>query len=213
MKKIIPLCLIGLFVFTADGLSQAKDPVIEISFHGAYHLFGASGSEGDYEVGVNEFPLTDSHGVPGAGVRFAFGPYEFVVVGLEFFLNFRSAVTVNDPRDGDRGDIDTGQNVQGFLTLRFNLVQQKKISFFTEFGFGGYYMLDDSSRTYTTQMGYILETEPPEKLYGIAGFGGLGMVYFVRPRINLSLSGRFVYIGSDPYRTSVSILAGIGFLL
>lgn len=213
MKKKIPLCLIILLVFTAVGLSQEKDPTIEISLHGGYHLFGSTGSEGDYEVGVNEFPLIDSHGAMGTGLRFSFDPSEFVVVGLEFFLNLKSTATVRDPMDDDRADIDTSQNVQGFLTLRFHLVRLEKTAFFAELGFGGYYMLDDSSKTYTTEKGYILETEPPEQLYGIAGFGGVGMVYYIHPNISLTLSGRFVYLGSDPYRTSLSFMAGIGFLL
>lgn len=170
-------------------------------------LIPASGSESDYEVGVNEFPLVSAFQNFGLGLGLTFG--KVVFAGIEGHYNFNGKATLTDPSDDDTVEIDTYRYASGLFTLGVNVVRSRTVRLYINGGGGVRYNLDSETKSYTSALGFFTDIDPPEKKYLLEAFGGVGIELYLSQTSGLLLSGRYSYVDIDDPQASFVVLAGI----
>lgn len=177
---------------------------------GRGNFFGSSGSASDYEEGENDFPIASSHKNYGAGFGLTFGKRAFI--GIEGHYNLSGKVTLTDPSDDDTVEIDTYKYVSGFITVGFNIVNSRSMRLYINGG-GGIcrYFEANEIKSYVSRLGFETLIEPPEKKTPMAGFGGVGLEFYLSKSGGILLSGRYLYIGLDEPQTIYVAQAGFVF--
>ncbi|MCP2604630.1 hypothetical protein NLC29_00545 [Candidatus Aminicenantes bacterium AH-873-B07] len=208
LNKFFLLFVIFILIFTSNRAFA------ETNFYlfGKGNFVNSAGTEADYKEGENDFPIMSAHQTYGGGFGLSFSPKGIFLIGIEAHYNLNGKATLTDPSDNDTVEIDTYKNVSGFLTLGFNLVKSKLLSFFINGGGGIYYSLDATERIYTSRLGFETIIEPPEKRYHFAGFGGAGIILSFSESVGLLLCGRYTYIAiKEQPETMIEALAGLVF--
>jgi outer membrane protein W len=119
-------------------------------------------------------------------------------------------VTLEDPSDQDTVEIDSSKH----YSLTLNLVYQfsgGKIRPYILAG-GGVDKLLAEDATYTSDYGFSITLEAPEKtLDAVANFGA-GLNFFMSGNVALRLDARYVMIFADPKNVnSLSAVVGLSF--
>lgn len=202
--RFIKVTLITLLFFFSTGFVYGD---INFYLFGKSNFVMASGSEDDYEPGENDFPMASSFNNFGFGLGVIIDSKK-VFFGLEAHYTLSGKTTLTDPSDDDKVDVDTYKHISGFLTIGFNLVHKPSLRLFINGGGGVSYVLDAEMKTYTSQLGFETQIEPPKK-YPIAVFGGIGAVMNFSPSLGLWFNGRYQYLALDVPESAVVVLAGL----
>jgi len=201
---ILVFILFTLFFLTPAAHAQK----IQLSvFGGINHVF-EYGSEDDYALGENDFPVTPSHSPPVLGVSLGYFFNENLGLELDWRYVLSSKVTLEDPSDQDTVEIDSSKH----YSLTLNLVYQfggGKIRPYVVAG-GGFDKLQAEDATYTSEYGFEIILEAPEKtLDAVANFGA-GLNFFVSDSVAFKLDARYVMIFADPQTVNnLSAVAGL----
>jgi len=187
--------LLGIFSFcfiTANGHAQKVHFSI---FGGRNHVF-EYGSEDDYVMSENDFPVTPAH-----------APFNFGMALVVFFTNnigveldgryvFSSKVILQDPSDQDTVEIDTAKH----YAITLNFVYRFLSSRFRPYLLvgGGIDKLLAKYETYTTEYGYDIEVLAPEKTTDVIASLGTGVQFFILTNLGARLDVRYSIIFDDP---------------
>ena len=202
--RFIKVTLITLLLFFSASFSYADT---SLYLFGKANFVMASGSEDDYEPGENDFPMASSFNNFGFGLGVMVDSKK-VFYGLEAHYTLSGKTTLTDPSDNDKVDVDTYEHISGFLMIGFNLVHKPNLRFFINGGGGVSLVLDAEMKTYTSQLGFETQIEPPRK-YPLTVFGGIGAVVNFSPSLGLWLNGRYQYLVLDVPESAVVVLAGL----
>jgi outer membrane beta-barrel protein len=178
-------------------------------FGGINHVF-EYGSEDDYVLGGNDFPVTPAHTPPALGASFAYYFSENLGLELDWRYVLSSKVTLEDPSDQDTVEIDSSKHYSLTLNLIYQFMSGKLRPYIV--AGGGFDKLMAKDATYTTEYGFEITLEAPEKtLDAVANFGA-GLNYFVSDSVALKLDVRYVMIFSDPHNVNnLSAVGGLSF--
>ncbi len=201
--RFIKVTLITVLLFFSTSLVYSDT---NLYLFGKSNFVMASGSEDDYRPGENDFPIASSFNNFGFGLGLMIDSKK-VFYGLEAHYTLSSNTTLTDPSDDDKVDVDTYEHISGFLTIGFNLVHKPNLRFFINGGGGVSLVLDAEMKTYTSQLGFETQIEPPRK-YPLTVFGGIGAVLNFSNSLGLWLNGRYQYLALDVPESAVVLLAG-----
>jgi len=114
MKKAMLFIFILAFI-VSGGFAQHKKFQFSV-FGGLNHVF-EYGSEDDYEMGENNFPVTPAHTSGNFGAAFAYFFTANIGLELDGRYTLSSKVTLEDPADQDTVEINTSKHYS--VTLNF----------------------------------------------------------------------------------------------
>lgn len=199
-SKIIGIKSWAVFAFIVfamtlcTGAAHAQSFQLSV-FGGIDHVF-AYGSEDDYVLGANDFPVTPAHTPQILGASLTFFFTENFGLELDGRYVFSSKVTLEDPSDQDTVEIDTAKHYSLTLNLLYHFMSGKLRPYIA--AGGGFDKLMAADATYTTEYGFEITLEAPEKTVdAIANFGA-GMNYFLSSSLGLKLDVRYMVIFADP---------------
>ena len=177
---------------------------------GKGNFIGSAGSESDYVVGENEFPIVSSHQNYGAGFGLTVGKQAFF--GIEGHYNLSGKVTLTDPSDNDTVEVDTYKYISGFLTIGFNVVSKRVMRLYINGGGGVIRYLDaDETRSYVSQLGAETDLEPVDKKTPLSGFGGVGLEIYFSQSGGIFLNGRYLFVDVEDAPPIFTVVAGFVF--
>jgi hypothetical protein len=190
VKKVSFFVLILLFI-TSSNFAQAQKFQVYI-FSGVNHVL-EYGSEDDYVMGENDFPVTPAHTPANFGVAFAYFFTKDMGIELDGRYTLSSTATLQDPSDQDTVEISTLKHFA--VTLNFI-----------------YQFSKGKDEAYTTKYGYPFTYEVPEKAFDFLTNIGAGIQYFINLNFGARLDFRYVLIFDDPNNViSFNVVVG-GFL-
>ena len=198
------VCLI-LFLSMA-GLSAAGT---EVYLFGRMTLGRPIGDSTDYEPGVYDFPQSESYTIPGFGLGFRSG--RTVYFGLEGHFNMKGKMTLVDPSDNDRVEIDTYPSITGLLVLGIRVINNRMLLVFLEGGGGVSFATSVKSRAYTSELGVETRIEPPEETSPFVYFGGAGIVLNLSRTTGLIINARYRFTNAEQKQTALVAGAGLNF--
>lgn len=207
-KSWIVLLFVVLLLPILRGTAHAQKFQLSV-FGGLNHVF-KYGSEDDYALGENDFPVTPAHTPLTLGASLGY----FVSENLGFELDWRytmsSKMTLEDPSDQDTVEIDSSKHYSLTLNLFYQFLSGKLRPYVV--AGGGIDKLLAEDATYTSDYGFEITLVAPEKtLDAVAGFG-TGLNYFVSDSIGLKLDVRYVMIFADPKNVNnLSAVIGLSF--
>jgi len=202
--RLIKVTLITLFLFFSTSFIYSDT---NFYFFGKGNFVMPSGSEDDYEPGENDFPMASSFSNFGFGLGVMIDSKK-VFFGLEAQYTLSGKTALTDPSDNDKVKVDTYKNISGFLTIGFNLVHKPNMRLFINGGGGVSYILDAEMKTYTSQLGFETQIEPPKR-YPMTAFGGMGVIINFSTSLGLWLNGRYQYMALDVPESAIVVLAGL----
>ena len=205
MRKILlvffMLALLGCFVRGGENRFQ-------FSIFGGINSVFKYGSENDYVMGENDFPVTPAHKPAsfGAGIGYFFTDNIGIELDGRYYLS--SKVTLEDPRDQDTVEVDTPKH----FSITLNLFYQLSGGNFRPYlvAGGGFDKLLAKDETYTSEYGYEIEFIAPEKTTDLLAQVGGGIQYFLSSSAGARLDIRYVLIFDDPDNiSSLNIMGGV----
>jgi len=197
MKKALIIIFILAFVVNI-GFSQEKKFQASI-FGGINHVF-EYGSEDDYEMGGNDFPVTPAHTSVSFGAAFAYFFTNNLSVELDGRYMLGSNVTLEDPSDQDTVEITTSKHYSLTLNFIYHFLSGKFRPYLVVGG--GIDKLIVKDETYTSEYGYEIEFIAPEKTIDPLAQVGAGIQYFMSQNLGVRLDIRYVLIFDDPNNVS-----------
>jgi len=203
MKKLKLISILGCLVL----LSTLAYGDSHFYVFGKGNFIGSSGSSDDYLEGVNEFPLVSAYKNFGVGFGLTFG--KVVFAGFEGHYNLSGKAKLTDPSDDDTLDINTYRYASGLFTLGVNIMRNQTVRLFINGGGGVRYNLNAERQTYTSELGFGVEIEPPEKEFLLEAFGGLGFELYISQSTGLFFNGRYSYVDFEDAQMAVVVLAGL----
>lgn len=201
MRKIyfVPgLVLVISTVFLFSVTASAAEWQVS-AFGGVNHVF-AYGSDEDYVMGGNDFPVTPVHTPASFGTGVAFLLNKNIGFELSGFYVLPSTVTLQDPSDQDTVEIETSPHI----SLTINLIYQVLAGRFRPYVVigGGGDMIIPKEATYISEYGYeiTLIAPPAGERIDMQAHVGLGFNVFFTERFGLRLDARYVMIFDNPNR-------------
>jgi len=202
-KGLIFVLIFGI----AAGAVFAQDKKIQFSLFGGISPIFEYGSDEDYSLGENDFPVTPSHTPPYFGLSFSYFFTKNVKAELDWRYVLSSKIILSDPSDDDTVEIDTSK--QYFASL--NVVYQCLQCIFRPYVLagGGINKLLAQTGIYISEYGYEIELGIPDKTTALfAQFGG-GLDVLLSSSFGVLADVRFVYLFTEPDNI-FSLFAGIG---
>jgi hypothetical protein len=168
-------------------------------YGGASHVF-SYGSEEDYVMGGNDFPVTPAHTPVHFGAILSLFLNRNIGLELNGTYILPSSVTLRDPSDQDTVVIDTSPH----FSLALNFVYRFLKGRFRPYVFlgGGLDFLIPNEATYTSQYGYEITMVAPTpcERRDLQAQGGGGVNVFISKRIGIRLDVRYIMIFDAPDR-------------
>jgi outer membrane protein W len=203
---LVAFLLFSLFAFTDS--AQALKFQLSI-FGGVNHIF-QYGSEEDYVLGENDFPVTPSHTPALLGGSVAYFFTENLGLEMDGRYTLTTGVTLVDPSDQDTVDVDTSKH----FSLSLNLIYQFLSGNFRPYlvAGGGFDIVSAEEKTYTSEYGFEITVEPPVSTTDALANIGAGLCYSVNEKIGIRLDVRYVLIFAEPEKVkSLSAVGGLFF--
>ena len=176
-------------------------------FVGMNHVF-QYGSEGDYVLGENDFPVTPVHTPPNLGASLALYLKDNIALELDWRYTLSSKLALVDPSDQDEVEIDSSKRHSITLNFIYRFLQGN-VKPYIVVG-GGLDKTLAKDQTYTTQYGFEVDFLAPDKTIDPIANIGAGVQFFVRPNIVIRLDLRYVMIFAEPDNLSgLNGVAGI----
>ncbi len=193
MKRIVFITLVLTF-FVNFGFGQQKKFQISV-FGGVHHVF-EYGSEEDYELGENDFPVTPAHQPLGFGAAFAFFLIRYLGIELDGRYILNSRVNLQDPSDMDRVEINSSKHYSMTLSIMFQFLERDFRPYVV--AGGGLDKVLAKDETLTSEYGYEITFIAPEKKNDPVIHVGTGIHYSLGKRTGLRMDIRYVVIFCDP---------------
>lgn len=203
--------LISIFIlFLAIGSVFGQEEKYQLFVFGGMHSIFEYGSEDDYLLGENDFPVTPAHSPACFGASFAYFFTNKIGIELDGKYILPYKLTLKDPSDGDTIKINTSKRFSLSLNFIYQLLNGK-VSPFLVLG-GGIDKLIAKDETYTSELGYEVALLAPEKTIDPFVQAGGGIEYFVSEAFGIKLDVRYVLLFSEPDNiNSVSGSLGVFF--
>jgi outer membrane protein W len=178
-------------------------------FVGMNHVF-PYGSEADYVLGANDFPVTPAHTPPNLGASFALYLKDNIALELDWRYTLSSKLTLTDPSDQDEVEIDSSKRHTVTLNFIYRFLRGN-VKPYIVLG-GGFDKIAAKDQSYTTKYGFEVDFLAPDKTVDPLANLGAGVQFFVRPTIAIRLDLRYVMIFAEPDNLSgLNGVAGISF--
>jgi opacity protein-like surface antigen len=212
-NRFLILSSILLIVLSLPGLLCAQQDSARLTFHlfGGLNRIMEYGCDCDYELGVNDFPLTPCHttSVFGGSIGYLLSKG----FGLELDARYYGSaeVTLTDPSDGDTVNINSAKH----YAITFNLLYQILRGSVRPYLIGGAgidTLVDVDTQYYQTDMGYEFELAAPDKSTHFVWNLGGGVEFVLGRTVGLRVDARYVNIpesGSQPTIQSLNGTAGL----
>lgn len=190
--------------------ARANTQTLQISVFGGWSHIFESGSEADYSLGANDFPVNPAHTPIQLGAALGFFLSDHIGIELDYRYFLSSRVTLVDPSDQDTVEIDTGQH----YTLTFNLIYRvlySRLSPYVLVG-GGFDNLLAEDENYVSEFGFDIEFMAPEKKTKGAVNIGCGVTFLALPKLGARLDVRYSLIFEDPdYQKGLGVAFGLAY--
>ena len=194
-KTRVLVLFLGIFSFILfTGVAQAQRFQVYV-FGGLNHVL-EYGSEGDYEFGENDFPVTPVHTPVDFGVAFAYFFNNSIGIELDGRYHLSSKVILQDPSDQDTVDINTSKHYAVTLNFIYQFLSGRFRPYLV-IG-GGIDKLLAKDETYTSKYGYEIEFLVPEKTIDPVANIGVGIQCSLSPSLGARFDVRYVLIFNDP---------------
>jgi outer membrane protein W len=202
--KVILFGIISIILLIQPALADKYQISL---FGGMNHVF-QYGSEEDYVLGENDFPVTPSHTPLNFGAAFALYLSNNIALELDWRYTMSSKVTLVDPSDQDEVDIDSSQHHTITLNFIYRFLQGN-VKPYVVLG-GGLDKLLAKDETYTTTYGFEVDFLAPDKTIDPVANIGAGMLFSFGSNLGIRLDLRYVMIFADPDMLS-SVNGVVGF--
>ncbi len=193
MKKSIPFLVIFAFVFSF-GFGQQKK--FQVSLYGGLSQVFKYGSEEEYIMGENDFPVTPAHTPLGLGAALAYSLAKKMALQLEARYTLSSKVTLVDPSDQDTVEVNTSSHLAATLNFIYHFSNGKMTPYLV-FGVGIDSLLA-KDEAYISEYGYEVELLVPEKAIDPVVQAGGGILYFLSPDAGVKLELHYGVIFEKP---------------
>jgi len=210
-KRAVPIFLLVILAVFQIESAAAQEAKMSISLMGGVLHTREYGSTEDYQLGENDFPVTPAHAPLSFGLALGYSIWKGLGAELDVRYHLSSSVTLEDPSDGDRITIDSSRH----NTITANLVYRFGLGKFQPFlmtGIGIDTLVGEEQQTLTSDLGYEITLEPPEKKSVLVWNGGLGCIYMLSSRLGLRIDIRYVHISGTeevPALNVVNAMAGL----
>ncbi|MDD8026477.1 MAG: hypothetical protein PHI34_08175 [Acidobacteriota bacterium] len=169
-----------------------------LSLSGGVHPVFVHGVAGDYEAGVNDFPVTPYHAPAWAGLGLGLNSGRWLFE-LEARWVAASPVTLEDPSDGDTVSFDASARLVATLGIFFRLLTGGIQPYL---GAGGGFDAALAGETQaTSSYGYAIIIPAPafkDRFDPLVQAGG-GIFIKLTKALSLRLDGRYVWIFEKPH--------------
>lgn len=207
MKKGILFLVIFALVFSFGFGRQKK---FQVSLYGGLSQVLEYGSEEDYIMGENDFPVTPAHTPLGFGAALAYSLAKNMALQLEAKYTLSSKVTLVDPSDQDTVEVNASCHIAATLNLIYHFLNSK-ITPYLVFGVGIDNLLA-RDEVYISEYGYEVEFLAPEKTIDPVAQAGGGILYFLSTEAGVKLELRYGVIFDKPNHIN-SLNIDVGFFL
>ncbi|MGB8953487.1 MAG: outer membrane beta-barrel protein [Candidatus Aminicenantales bacterium] len=208
MKKIPVL---SFLLFLSANVSFGQEQRVQLTFTGGVNYHFVYGSEQDYVLGENDFPVTPAHRPIffGGAYTMFFGHFGTELEG-RYTLSSRALLV--DPSDKDTVEIKTHPH----LTLALNVLYRFFLGAISPYilAGGGMDAVFAKDASYTSKYGYEIFVAAPAKKDRIDAevHAGAGIQFFLGSGFGLRADGRYVWIFDKPESVK-SIQAALGFFV
>lgn len=209
-KKLRKTFLLFFILIYLSSFAFGEENKFQLSISGGLNNIYKYGSEDDYVMGENDFPVTPSHTAASFGASLAYFFTNNIGIELDGKYTLASEVTLQDPSDQDTLETHTSKH----CSITLNILYQ-----FSKGNFRPYIILGGGidkvlakDETYTSEYGYEIEVLATEKtLDPLAQVGG-GIHLFLNPSLGARFDVRYVLIFDDPNNVK-SLYASVGAFL
>lgn len=206
-RKIGLWLLLGVFtcfIFVPTAHAQK----FQVSVFGGWNHVFEYGSEDDYVLGENDFPVTPAHTPFNFGAALAVYITSRIGVELDSRYTISSKVILTDPSDQDTVEIASAKHYSITLNFVYRFLNGRLRPYFL-IG-GGMDKLIAEEETYVSEYGYEIELLPPEKTTDLVVNVGSGVQYFILSRFGARLDVRYSIIFADPHnQNNLNVTFGI----
>lgn len=204
--KVILFGFISIMLLIQPALADKYQVSLFVGMNNVFEY----GSEEDYVLGENDFPITPTHAPLNFGAAFALYLNDYIALELDWRYTLSSKVTLVDPSDQDEVDIDSSQHHTITLNFIYRFLQGS-VKPYVVLG-GGLDKLLAKDETYTTTYGFEVDFLAPDKTIDPVANVGAGMLFSLSPNLGIRLDLRYVMIFADPDTlSSLNGVAGITF--
>jgi hypothetical protein len=163
-------------------------------FLGMNHIL-QYGSEDDYVLGENDFPVTPAHTPPNFGASFALYLNDNLALELDWRFTLSSELMLIDPSDQDEVEIDSSKRHTITLNLIYRFLQGN-VRPYIVLG-GGLDKILAEDQTYITKYGFEVNFLAPDRTTDPVANAGAGVLFSVGPNLGIRLDLRYVMIFSE----------------
>ena len=204
--KVILFGFISLILLIQPALANKY----QISLFAGMNRVFEYGSEEDYVLGENDFPVTPAHTPLNLGAAFALYLSDNIALELDWRYTLSSKVTLVDPSDQDEVEIDSSPHHTITLNFIYQFLQGN-VKPYVVLG-GGLDKLSAKDETYTTVYGFEVDFLAPDKTLDPLANVGAGVLFSLGPSAGIRLDLRYVMIFADPdMLSSLNGCVGIAF--
>jgi outer membrane protein W len=196
----------GLMILAA-GLSFGQTKRFQLSLFGGVNHVLAYGSDDDYVLGSNDFPVTPSHTPANFGTAFTYFLNGRLGIELRGEYALASSLSLTDPSDQDSVSIKSARHMAFSLNMILEL-SEGKIRPYLAVG-GGADKLSSDSVTAVSKYGYEVTFAPPDKTLSFFANAGGGLRFPVFSTLGFDIDLRYRLLRGDPDRIH-SLIAGLG---
>jgi opacity protein-like surface antigen len=212
-KRQYTVCFALLILGILPGLGFSQQPKAYVHFFGGLNAVFEYGCDCDYVLGENDFPLTPAHTTASVGISFGY----FVLKGLALELDARyhtkAKVTLTDPSDQDRVNIDTAKHYTVTANVMYQFLQGN-VRPYVLAGAGIDTLMDVETELLETEYGFVFELKEPDKKTEVMFNIGGGVEILLTGSLGIRFDARYVDIpkgGDHPKIQSVNASAGLTF--
>ncbi|MFC2164353.1 outer membrane beta-barrel protein [Acidobacteriota bacterium] len=178
-------------------------------FGGINHVF-QYGSEENYVLGENDFPVTPSHTPAILGASLAYFFSENLGLEADGRYTLSTTTTLVDPSDQDTVEVDTSKHFSLTLNLIY-LFSKGNLKPYIVAG-GGFDSVSAEEMTYISEYEFEITVEPPESTTDALANFGAGLIYSVGESVGIRLDVRYVLIFAKPESVkSLNAVIGVSF--
>jgi len=194
IKRTWVVAILFFSLLMLADVAQAQK--VQFSIFGGINRVFQYGSEDNYILGENDFPVTPSHtpAILGASLAYFFSKN----LGLEADgrYTFSTTATLVDPSDQDTVDVDTSKHFSLTLNLIY-LFSKGNLKPYLVAG-GGFDSVSAEEKNYISEYGFDITVEPPESTTDALANFGAGLIYSVSESVGIRLDVRYVLIFAQP---------------
>lgn len=204
MRRI--LCLFFILILLTS-FAKGDGAKLQFSIFGGINSIFEYGSEDDYIMGENDFPVVPGHKPASFGMSLGYFFTDNIGIELDGRYYLNSKITLEDPSDQDTVEIDGSKHYSLSLNIIYRVLRGKLRPYFA--AGGGFDKVSAKSETYTSEYGFEIEfLAPKSTIDPLVQFGG-GIQYFLSSSTGARLDVRYVLIFDDPDSIkSLNIMVG-----